>query len=87
MIALVEKGPLAVNVDASNFNSYEKGIFDGCDYTKNIDINHVVVLVGYGTDENGIDYWIIRNSWTTNWGENGFMRLKRESYPNPTKCG
>ena len=38
-----------------------------------------VQLVGYGTDASEGDYWIIRNSWGPNWGEDGFMRLKRES--------
>merc|ERR1712111_216831 len=43
------------------------------------DINHVVQLVGYGTDPEKGDYWLIRNSWGPEWGENGFIRLKRES--------
>jgi len=48
-----------------------------------MDINHAVVLVGYGT-ENGVDYWIVRNSWSTSWGENGFIRILREK---EVKCG
>ncbi len=47
---------------ATNWHDYEEGIYDGCDYNSNIDINHVVVLVGYGSDSNG-DYWLVRNSW------------------------
>ena len=43
-----------------------------------------VQLVGYGTDEKEGDYWIVRNSWGKFWGENGFMRLKREANP---PCG
>ena len=35
-------------------------------------------LVGYGTDEAKGDYWLIKNSWGPDWGENGFIRLKRE---------
>ncbi len=50
-------------LDATNFGDYEEGVFSGCDATKNVDINHAVVLVGYGTDEKYGDYWLVRNSW------------------------
>ncbi|KEG12550.1 cysteine proteinase [Trypanosoma grayi] len=78
MEALANHGPLSVNVDASYWRSYSGGIFNGCDYGKNITINHVVQLVGYGRDEGlKADYWIIRNSWSPDWGENGYIRLLR----------
>merc|ERR1712141_550736 len=63
---------------------YGGGVFDGCSYDKNIEINHAVQLVGYGTDSKDGDYWIVRNSWGSRWGEDGYIRLKRES---ETKCG
>ena len=65
-------GPLAVNVQANIWGDYESGIYDGCDFSKNIDIDHVVQLVGYTPDA-----WIVRNSWTSFWGESGYIRLKR----------
>ena len=41
-------------------------------------INHAVVLIGYGTDlATGKDYWLVRNSWGTSWGEAGYIRLLR----------
>lgn len=39
--------------------------------------DHSVLLTGYGTDKNGIDYWLVQNSWSRSWGENGFARIKR----------
>ena len=63
MAALATVGPLAVNVAASEWKNYESGVFDGCAYDP-MDINHVVQLVGYGTDqETGADFWLVRNSW------------------------
>jgi len=47
-------------------------------------VNHAVVLVGYGTDEENGDFWLIRNSWGTGYGENGYIRILRES---ELKCG
>merc|ERR1711970_1617928 len=76
---LATVGPLAVNVDASNWHSYTGGVFDGCDFTENIEINHVVQLVGYTKDA-----WIVRNSWSESWGENGYIRLAKQSEPS---CG
>jgi len=58
---------------------YESGVFNGCSYTDDMDINHVVVLSGYGTDKKLGDYWLIRNSWGAGYGENGYIRLARET--------
>jgi len=66
--------PVAIGIAAAgDFMSYSSGIFDGsCPGGR----DHAVVLVGYGT-ENGKDYWILRNSWNTGWGEKGYMRIAR----------
>lgn len=80
---LMNIGPLAISIDASSWHSYESGIFDGCNRT-DIDIDHAVQLVGYGTDKNLGMYWLIRNSWGPDWGENGYIRLRRES---TVSCG
>ena len=75
--ALALRGPIAVSVDATNWHLYETGIFNGCNYSANITINHAVQLVGYGA-EGSTKYWIIRNSWSARFGENGYIRLLRD---------
>ncbi len=66
---VAKNGPVSVYIDASvDFMLYKSGIFydPSCSTTE---INHAVVLIGYGTDNHtGMDYWIIRNSWGTSWG-------------------
>jgi cathepsin L len=80
--ALFLHGPISVSVDATYWHLYESGVFDGCNYSTNITINHAVQLVGLGTDETGTPYWIIRNSWNAGFGENGYIRLLRSQ-----ECG
>lgn len=74
MQALVERGPVAVSVAASSWNSYDGGIFNGCG--KDAIIDHAVLLIGYG-GSNQKKYWFIQNSWGPGWGEHGHIRLLR----------
>jgi len=86
IVALATVGPLAVNVDANSWSMYSSGVFTSCQF-RDIDVNHVVQAVGYGT-ASGKDYWIIRNSWGAGWGERGYMRLERHSDGDHSKwCG
>jgi cathepsin L len=80
---LATSGPLAISVDASTWSSYETGVYNSCNQT-NPDLDHAVMLVGYGTDAQLGDYWIVRNSWSPQWGEEGYIRLNRES---TVQCG
>lgn len=74
---LVSTGPLAVAVNADNMQNYQGGIIDESDSVcPQANINHAVVLVGYG-EEDGQKYWIVKNSWGENWGENGYFRIAR----------
>jgi cathepsin L len=77
-------GPLAINVDASTWQNYESGVYTGCNQTYS-DIDHVVQLVGFGTDDTYGDYWLVRNSWTPAWGELGYIRIARTDSDN-TLC-
>jgi len=80
--AVSNVGPISVAVNAqSGWQMYTGGVFNGflglgCngDASK---LDHGVGVVGYGTDSSKGPYWIIRNSWGTMWGEQGYMRLKK----------
>jgi len=84
VLAAIQTGPLAISVDASSWSAYESGVLT-CDMS-NPDIDHAVQLVGYGVDSTTNDlYWLVRNSWSSGWGEDGYIRLKRFSSGDP--CG
>lgn len=70
-------GPCSIGIDAGNpsFSMYKGGIYDEPRCNK-YGLNHGIGAVGYGS-ENGIDYFIIRNSWGESWGEAGFGRVIR----------
>jgi len=75
---LYSQGPVSICVDASTWQTYTSGILtpaSGCQsaYTA---LDHCVQLVGYGSDA-GTDFWSVRNSWNTNWGEAGYIRISR----------
>ncbi|TQD71653.1 hypothetical protein C1H46_042812 [Malus baccata] len=78
--------PVSVAIEAGGreFQLYQSDVFTGRCGT---DLDHGVVAVGYGT-ENGVDYWIVRNSWGPSWGEAGYIRLERNvASANTGKCG
>ena len=74
---LYSNGPLAIAINADPFQYYTGGIIDEDEWSCDPEgLNFNVILVGYG-NENGVDYWIIKNSWGDNWGENGYARVAR----------
>ncbi|KAI9908251.1 hypothetical protein PsorP6_004180 [Peronosclerospora sorghi] len=83
----LQRQPISVAINSGgSFDAYKGGIYicpnDG-DFASSADINHAVLLVGYGSD--GItDFWIIKNSYGSSWGEKGFLRLAIDSKIN---CG
>lgn len=70
-------GPISVAIDCSPraFNSYAGGIYDE-ESANSKDLNHAVLVVGYG-EENGKEYWIVKNSRGDEWGEAGYIRMAR----------
>nr|AAM09951.1 49 kDa cysteine proteinase Cysp1 [Cryptobia salmositica] len=80
MAAFVFKhGPLSIGVDASTWQSYAGGIMSYCPQDQ---IDHGVLIVGFD-DTASTPYWIIKNSWTANWGEEGYIRVAKGS----NQCG
>ncbi|CRK87046.1 CLUMA_CG000822, isoform A [Clunio marinus] len=74
-------GPIGIAVDASlaSFQSYKEGVYfdDNCSSST---INHAVLLVGYGSDQKtGKDFWLVKNSYGEKWGEDGYIRMARNS--------
>jgi len=75
----VASGPVSVGVDAGSFQSYSGGILSNDCGTS---LDHGVLVVGY-TD----DAFIVKNSWGADWGENGYIRLSRNSCGSSGVCG
>ena len=67
---------VAIEADVRVFQFYSGGIIDST--TCGTSLDHGVVIVGYGKEEDK-DYWIVKNSWGENWGENGYVRIARSS--------
>lgn len=75
---------LSVLVNAETWHDYKSGIVKTKDCLGPID--HAVNIVGYGTDEKGQNYFKIRNSWTTSWGEQGYIRLANDDPTGDGAC-
>jgi C1A family cysteine protease len=85
MTALMQQPvSIAIQADQKDFQLYKSGVFTGSCGTK---LDHGVLVVGYGNA--GEDYYLVKNSWGTSWGENGYIKLGRgEQYNNGDgQCG
>jgi cathepsin F len=74
---LFTTGPLAIALNAEPLHFYEGGVLDqDAEECDPMGLNHGITLVGYG-NENGKDYWIAKNSWGADWGEQGYFKIAR----------
>lgn len=82
---VAEIGPVSIGIDCtSTMQFYKSGVLDDRQCRSEVKhLNHAVLVVGYGA-EDGIDFWLVKNSWGTDWGEQGYVRLSRNKN---NQCG
>lgn len=98
LMNLLQYGPVSVSVSAEYYtnnsdaiwSNYESGVMgeESCPTMPNGNtptVDHAVLLIGYGTTSDGMDYWYLKNSYSSTWGDNGFFKLKRGNDVAP--CG
>lgn len=77
-------GPVSIAYQvSSDFRNYKEGVYDGVCQDQPEDVNHAVVVVGYGKQTPGGKYWTLRNSWGETFGMDGYFKMSR----GKNKCG
>lgn len=81
-MVLATLGPVSVAIDAGqdSFQFYSDGVYYDPNCESDVDkMNHAVLIVGYGTEDNGQDYWLVKNSYGTDWGQGGYIKMARNA--------
>jgi len=89
LLEAVANQPVAVGIQTNtNFANYKGGIFGTgpCKPLPKLKLNHAVTIVGYGGEDKNA-YWLIKNWRGEGWGENGYMRVKRQGNSRSSVCG
>jgi len=84
-VALAKHGPISVGIDAAHksLSFYSNGVYYEPACNNTVDgLDHAVLLVGYG-EMNGQGYWLIKNSWSTYWGNDGYVLMSQKD----NNCG
>uniref|UniRef100_A0ACD5UGC7 Uncharacterized protein n=1 Tax=Avena sativa TaxID=4498 RepID=A0ACD5UGC7_AVESA len=90
LLLAVAHQPVSIALDGSS-NAFRffggSDIFGAGGQQCTTDLNHAVTAIGYGTDEDGTKYWLIKNSWGSGWADQGYVKIARDVTSNTGLCG